>query len=202
MRRVDRLSRPAKRLQHTESDPVGAWTALGIVKRLDDQKRLIDRMHRELEDLKATKRSGDTEGPEPEKIAQLADALETALTINKRLADSVIRIHDRLYEVVQQNKKLRIDVDLLRSKGSMTRGEAGALSRAALGVVKAVAAGPKSSTEISRTIERSREHTSRTVNQLVNLGLLQRAEKTFPPKYVLTESGRKLLNSEPKSTSE
>lgn len=175
---------------------------MGIVKRLDDQKRLIDRMHRELDELKATKPFESTRAPESQKIGELVEALETALTINKRLADSVIRIRERLYEIVQENKKLRMDIDLLKSRGLTTRVQRTALSAGALGVVKAVAAGPKSSTEISRTVERSREHTSRTVKKLVDLGLLERAEKAFPAKYVLTEAGRQLLKIEAESTSE
>lgn len=198
----DALSRPAKRLDDAGSGHVGTWTAMGLVKRLDDQKRLIDRMRQELDQVKATKRLDSTTAAEIQKIAELVEVLETALTTNKRLADSVIRIREKLYEIIQENQKLRKDVDVLKTRSLMAPVQRSVLSAGALGVVKTLTAGPKSATEISHIVEHSREHTSRTVKRLLDLGLLERAGKTFPAKYVLTELARQLLRSETVSTSE
>jgi len=174
---------------------------MGIVKRLDDMKRIIERMRRELDELKAAAPFGSTKGSRPEKIGELVETLETAFTMNKRLAESVIKIRERLYEIAQDNKKLRADIEAVKSRGFTTRVQHGRQPHAALGILKAVEAGPRSSTEISQMVGRSREHTSRTVRELVNVGLLEATTSRYPAKYILTEAGRETLKSDTRSTS-
>lgn len=169
---------------------------MGIVKRLDDQKRMIDVVRHELEELKSA-RMGDASGEARVlQFGQLARNIETALIANKQLADTVIKIRKVVSHLLRENEKLRQEMETVRA-GSLhipiRIHQRHRLSDAHLRILRAVSTDAKSSTEISRIVSRSREHTSRMVKRMVELGMFEREPQGSIPKYVLTETGKEVL---------
>lgn len=176
---------------------------MGIVKRLDDQKRMMDRMYHELEELRSTGAHDESKNVESQGFAALAQTLETALAANKRLADSVIKIRETLSGLLRENERLSEEVNAMkRDSSSSTVRNPRHMHDSSLRILQAVSAGSKSSTEISRIIQRSREHTARTIKRMVDQGLLEKGLGAYPGKYTLTEKAKELLEFGPTSTSE
>ncbi|CAI9830817.1 conserved hypothetical protein [Nitrosopumilaceae archaeon] len=62
-------------------------------------------------------------------------------------------------------------------------------------VLQAVTTGTKTSRDIEITLGKSREHTSRLMNNLYRDGLLERNKQSKPYRYSITEKGRARLNA-------
>jgi predicted transcriptional regulator len=197
------LPRSAKKSDEPSSREAGTWTTMGIVKRLDDQKRMIDRVHRELEELRSTRIHGAGENTEFRGFGELTKNLETALAANKRLADSVIRIRETLTGLVRENEKLREEIEIIKrgSTASPIR-QSRQIHEAELRILDTLRTSARSSRDISRIVGRSREHTSRTVKKMIELGVLEKKPQTYPAKYILTKKGEDLLGVRTTSTSE
>lgn len=174
---------------------------MGIVKRLDDQKRMIDCMCRELEELRSMKINETSRNTQFHDFKALTKNIETALAANKRLADSVIKIRETLSSIVRENARLREEVDVIRggSGGSIVL-EPRRVDDSRLRILHALGTGPKSSTEISVVVRRSREHTSRMLKKMVEQGLLEESG-TYPAKYSLTNRTKDALDSQTMPTS-
>jgi len=174
---------------------------MGIVKRLDDQKRMIDRMCRELEELRSMNINETSKNTQFQDFKALTNNLETALAANKRLADSVIKIREILSGLVRENDKLREEVDVIRrGSGASIALEPRQIHDSGLRILQALRTGSKSSTEVSVVVRRSREHTSRMLKKMVDQGLLEES-RTYPAKYSLTNRTKDALQSQTTPTS-
>lgn len=194
------MSKPPKRSEPVLGE-VGTWTAMGIVKRLDDQKRMIDRMCRELEELRSMNINETSKNTQFQDFKALTNNLETALAANKRLADSVIKIREILSGLVRENEKLREEVDVIRrGSGASIALEPRQIHDSGLRILQALSTGSKSSTEVSVVVRRSREHTSRMLKKMVDQGLLEES-RTYPAKYSLTNRTKDALQSQTTPTS-
>ncbi len=194
------MSKPPKRSEPVLGE-VGTWTAMGIVKRLDDQKRMIDRMCRELEELRSMNINETSKNTQFQDFKALTNNLETALAANKRLADSVIKIREILSGLVRENEKLREEVDVIRrDSGASIALEPRQIHDSRLRILQALSTGSKSSTEVSVVVRRSREHTSRMLKKMVDQGLLEES-RTYPAKYSLTNRTKDALQSQTTPTS-
>jgi len=171
---------------------------MGIVKRLDDQKRTIELVRSELEKMKSKRASDVLEDAQIQRLNALAQNVETALATNKRLADSVIKIRGVVSNLIRENEKLRAEMATIKGDPGVLAIRASAkrpLSDADLTMIQSLAEGAKSPTQISRILGRSREHTSRTVRRMVEQGLFEKESQKYPPRYVLTKVARDLLES-------
>ena len=169
---------------------------MGIVKRLDDQRRMIDSIRRELEELRSMQNRGASPGERAMQPSQLAQNIETALEANKHLTDSVIKLKRIVSHLVAENEGLKEEVEAIkagRPLGPIPSQQRHQLSDAHLRMLRAIDAEAKSSTEISRVIGRSREHTSRMMRKMVEQGILEQQTQEYIPKYVLTCEGKSLL---------
>jgi len=171
---------------------------MGIVKRLDDQRRMIDSVRRELEELKSTELGGASRKEGALQPSQLAQNIETALEANKHLTDSVIKLKQIVSHLVAENERLKEQVEAIkagRPLGAISSQQRYRLSDAHLRMLRATDAEAKSSTEISRMIGRSREHTSRMMRKMVEQGILEQQTQEYIPKYALTCEGKALLRT-------
>ena len=169
---------------------------MGIVKRLDDQKRMIDSIRRELEELKLMQDRGASPGERALQPSRLTQNIETALEANKHLTDSVIKLRKVVSRLVAENEELKEEVEAIkagRSLQAILPHQRYRLSDTHLRMLRAIDAEAKSSTEISRVIGRSREHTSRMMRKMVEQGILEQQTQQYIPKYVLTCEGKSLL---------
>ena len=169
---------------------------MGIVKRLDDQRRMIDSVRRELEELKSTELGGASRGVRALQPTQLAQNIETALEANKHLTDSVIKLRKIVSHLVAENEGLKEEVEAIkagRSLGAIPSRQGHRLSDLHLRMLRAIDAEAKSSAEVSRMIGRSREHTSRMMRKMVEQGILEQQTQEYIPKYALTREGKALL---------
>jgi hypothetical protein len=176
---------------------------MGIVKRLDDQKRIIDRMHRELEDLRSARIHEAGQDAQSRNFGELTKNLETSLAANKRLADSVIRIRETLVVLLRENENLREEFEIMKRGSALPPiRQARHVHDADLRILEAVKTIARSSRDVSRIIGRSREHTSRTIKIMVEMRLLEKQSRAYPAKYILSKQGKDLLGSRTTSTSE
>ena len=190
------MTEPQRRTNQSGSTDLGEWTVMGIVKRLDDQKRMIDSVRRELEELKSTEVGGASRGEGSLQPSQLAQNIETALEANKHLTDSVIKLKQIVSHLVAENERLKEQVEAIkagRPLGAIPSQQGHRLSDVHLRMLRAIDAEAKSSTEISRMIGRSREHTSRMMRTMVEQGILEQQTQEYIPKYALTREGKALL---------
>ena len=164
---------------------------MGLVKRLDDQKRAIDAMRTELHQLKSTDASRTSGSARVTRLDDLANSLETALAANKRLVDSMIKIREIISSLTRESKELRKEVDAMRLDG-LSLHEEKSLSDTSLRILDTIGTNVKTSADISRIIGRSREHTSRIMSKLLQVGLVQTNSQTYPSRYTLTERGKQL----------
>jgi len=170
---------------------------MGIVKRLDDQRRMIDSVRRELEELKSTELGGASRKEGALQPSQLAQNIETALEANKHLTDSVIKLKQIVSHLVAENERLKEQVEAIKAGRPLrpVPSQRYWLSDAHLRMLQAIDAEAKSSTEISRMIGRSREHTSRMMRKMVEQGILEQQTQEYIPKYALTREGKALLRT-------
>jgi len=171
---------------------------MGIVKRLDDQKRTIELVRSELEKMKSKRASDVLDDAQIQRLNALAQNVETALATNKRLADSVIKIREVVSSLIRENEKLRAEMATIKGDPGVLAMRVSAkrpLSDADLTMIQSLAEGAKSPTQISRILGRSREHTSRMVRRMVEQGLFEKESQKYPPRYVLTKVARDLLES-------
>lgn len=172
---------------------------MGIIKRLDDQRRVIDMVRREVEQLKSAKAENVSGDATVQELGQLARNIETALMANKQLTDSVIKIRKAVSRLMTENERLRRDIEAVKAEPlqTPTHPQTHLLCEAHLRMLRAVSTGAKSSTEISHVVGRSREHTSRMARKMVELGMFKKQMHGYTPKYALTEAGSVILkNSE------
>jgi len=191
------LAGPSKRRDESQSSQLGEWTVMGIIKRLDDQRRVIDVVRSEVEQLKSAKAGNVSGDAAVQELGQLARNIETALMANKQLTDSVIKIRKAVSRLMSENERLRRDIEAVKTGPSQTptHPQTHRLSEAHLRMLQAVTTGAKSSTEISHVVGRSREHTSRMARKMVELGMFETQIHGYTPKYTLTEEGRKVLKT-------
>ena len=171
---------------------------MGIVKRLDDQKRTIELVRSELKEMKSKRTLDVLDDAQIQRLNALAQNVETALAANKRLADSMIKIREVVSSLIRENEKLRAEMATIKGDPKVWAMRASAkrpLSDADLAMIQSLAGGAKSPTQISRILGRSREHTSRMVRKMVELGLFEKESQKYPPRYVLTKVARDLLES-------
>lgn len=190
---------PSKRRGESPSPQLGEWTVMGIIKRLDDQRRVIDMVRSEVEQLKSEKVGNVSGGATVQGLGQLARNVETALMANKQLTDSVIKIRKAVSSLMTENERLRRDIEAVKAGPLQTPAhpQMRRLCEAHLRMLQAVSTGAKSSTEISHVVGRSREHTSRMARKMVELGMFEKQMHGYTPKYALTEAGSGMLkNSE------
>ena len=172
---------------------------MGIIKRLDDQRRVIDMVRSEVEHLKSVKVGNVSGGETTQELGQLVRNIETALMANKQLTDSVIKIRKAVSRLMAENERLRRDIEAVKAGPLQVRVQAQKyrLCEAHLRMLRAVSTGAKSSAEISHVIGRSREHTSRMARRMIELGMFEKQMHRYTPKYALTEAGTVVLkNSE------
>lgn len=192
------MAKTASKTNDPSSRQMGEWTVMGIVKRLDDQKRMIDLMRQELHEFESKMLTDASKDEDSERLGQLAHNIETALAANKRLADSIIKIREVVSRLLKDNERLRQELGAITKASAdvgLSARSTGRLSDAHIRIVRAVVGGPKSATEISRIVGRSREHISRMVSKIVELGVLQKESDAYPAKYTLTTIGREFLEA-------
>jgi len=192
------LASPLRKHSEPPSSRFGEWTVMGIVKRLDDQKRMIDAVRRELEELRgigAENTSVETRVPQ---LNQLARNIETALVANKQLTDSMIKIRKMISRLTMENERLKEDIEVVKAGallGVARVGHGPKLSDAHLRILRAISIEVKSSTEVSRILGKSREHTSRMMSRMVETGLIEKTSEGYIPKYGATAAGKALLKT-------
>ncbi len=193
------MAGPSKRRDESPSSQLGEWTVMGIIKRLDDQRRVIDMLRSEVEQLKSAKVGNVSGNSATQELGQLARNIETALMANKQLTDSVIKIRKAISRLMTENERLRREIEAVKA-GLLQppmHPQTHRLCEAHLRMLRAVSTGAKSSAEISHVVGRSREHTSRMVRKMVELGMFEKQMHGYTPKYALTEAGSVVLkNSE------
>jgi len=188
-----------KRRDESPPSQLGEWTVMGIIKRLDDQRRVIDMVRSEVEHLKSVKVGNVSGGETTQELGQLVRNIETALMANKQLTDSVIKIRKAVSRLMAENERLRRDIEAVKAGPLQVRAQAQKyrLCEPHLRMLRAVSTGAKSSAEISHVIGRSREHTSRMARRMIELGMFEKQMHRYTPKYALTEAGTVVLkNSE------
>jgi len=143
------------------------------------------------------------ENVQPRNLGEMTKNLETSLAANKRLADSVIRIRQTLGTLVHDTLELREQIEIMKRDSTLPPiRQSRRVYGADLRILDSLGTSARSSRDISRVIERSREHTSRTVKKMVELRLLEKESQTYPAKYILTKKGEDYLHSRMSSTSE
>ena len=174
-------------LQSVEHETSYDWTTMGIVKRLNDQRRMIEQIQHYLETLVLTDTNSESDQTQ-EKVTQLQDNLQFALEANQKLADMLLALRERVSRIERENMELKQRLPPFRTSGS----EDGSLAqgpnpshtiRAVLTLLKNE--GPISSREISRAIGRSREHTARLMRRILREGLVTTVDNVIPARYVL-----------------
>lgn len=176
---------------------------MGIVKRLDDQKRMIDLMRRDLEQLRLETADAAAKEPPIHDLDQLVRSVETALTASRQLAVNLIEIREVVSRLVRENDELRCRIETITvvlGGQPTTATDRNALGDLQLRVLEAVSTGAKSCAEISRVVGRSREHTSRTVGRMLDLGMVMRKWEGHTPKYALTKGGEEVLRTHNKDS--
>ncbi len=175
---------------------VGDWTLAALIKRLNDQRQLIEQIQLRLDAIHPDRVARGKQ--DEQRIAQLETNLEFALSANKTIVDNLVRLRAQLSQLQSENNDLRSRLEALLNEQSIhiERNSPIAFPETVLEILKALTKeSNKSSTEISYAIHRSREHTARLMKRLCQMGLVVKSGPNIPARFVLTEIGKEAINS-------
>ncbi len=178
-------------------DTIGDWTLAGLIKRLNDQRQLIEQIQSRLDALRPQSKVMPQRQDE-QRIGQLETNLEFALLANKTIADSLVRVRVQLGQLQTEKNELarRLNTALKEQTIHGLTDSATTVSDTIYAILKALRdEANKSSREISQTIHKSREHTARIMKRLCQLGLVANSGTHMPARFVLTEIGNEAINS-------
>ncbi len=177
---------------------MGDWTLAGLIKRLNDQRQLIEKIEIRLNDLGQHEEGMIVHGKAEQRIQQLERNLEFALLANKTIAHNLVKLREDLRQLHSENGELRARLDnMVKERTADTQNfTKSTCSETICSVLKLLTDNSdKSSREISHNIHRSREHTARLMKRLSQMGLVTKAGPNTPARFVLTASGKEAVQS-------
>ncbi|MFH0848253.1 MAG: winged helix DNA-binding protein [archaeon] len=179
-----------------ENGSPGTWTTAGLIKRLNDQRKMLENIQSRLNELNSITDTQATDIPQIDlRLIGIEKNIEFVLLAHKKLADVLVKLRERVAQLERdvqdpgRHSSTRT-FSALQARPSTT------LSKTGFAVLKLLSEDEsKTSTQISRTINRSREHTARLMKHLRDQGLVTSQHNRIPAQFALTDEGRNALAS-------